>query len=91
MTDDQRDQLLIDMHGKVTKMHGVLYENGLVKKVEEHETKLRDGYLTCPIGAKLNDHLQEHKDKKYNVPAAYLVVVGLVSMAAPFVERLIFK
>jgi len=83
MTDDKRDELIIDMHGKVTQMYGVLYENGLVAKVERHEETLRNGYLTCPVGDQIRAHLQDHKDRRYSVPVWVVVLIGVVGLLAP--------
>ena len=85
MTDEQRDGLLLDMHGKVEQMHGVLYLNGLVSKVERHEDMIREGHLTCPIGKNIADHLNDHRERRYSVPVWVVVLIGLVGLAAPLV------
>lgn len=98
MTAAKRDELIIDMHGKVAQMYGVLYEDGLVAKIERHEEVLREGHLTCPIRAevgavdkKIEDHLEAEKTRKYQVPAWVVIVIGVVALVAPFVERALWK
>ena len=49
MDDSKRDEMLIDMHAKLSQVHDRIYKNGLLSKVERHEEILRDGHLTCPI------------------------------------------
>lgn len=87
MTDEQRDALLMDMHGKVEQMHGVLYLNGLVSKVERHETQLREGHLTCPVNEKMDSHLQDHRDRRYSVPVWIVILIGILGLAAPFLYK----
>jgi hypothetical protein len=91
MTDEQRDGLLLNIYGKVEQMHGVLYLNGLVAKIGRHEEIIREGHLTCPIGSEIARHLNDHKNRKYNVPVWVVVLVGMIGVASPFVERLVFK
>jgi hypothetical protein len=89
VTDDKRDELIIDMHGKVTQMYGVLYENGLVAKVEDMDRRIRDGYQTCPIAKEIAAHLDEHKNRKYSVPVWVVVIMGVAGLGIPFFYKLV--
>ena len=91
MTDDKRDEMIIDMHGKVTQMYGVLYENGYIAKVEDMDRRIREGYLTCPVGKEIAAHLEVHKDRKYSVPVWVVVALAALTLAWPPIERAIFK
>ena len=89
MTDDQRDEMLVDMHGKVTLMYGVLFDNGLIAKVEKHEEAIKNGHLTCPIGKEITDHIKTGENKKYLVPVWVVILMGALALIAPFAERVI--